>query len=166
MIAAHHLPEGFTFNHDPSHMWTTTATQLLSFWCKRQETHPNDVFGFQKWIDQSGELQPPVDRTLVPLQVVRQRKYQKTPAPKYKKNPGRKNVKGKGKAQEEGVADDSVDDSVDDSADDSLDDHGKAEGSDVGTDDPSTKKSSGIWWEAKLCQDTIPFSFLLKSPTS
>ncbi|KIO06691.1 hypothetical protein M404DRAFT_24391 [Pisolithus tinctorius Marx 270] len=147
MIAARHLPEGFTFDHDPSHMWTTTATQLLSFWRKRQETHPNDVFGFQKWIDRSGELQPPVDRTLVPLQVVRQRKYQKTPAPKYKKNPGWKNVKGKGKAQEEGVADDSVDDSVDDSPDDSLDDslddHGEAEGSDVGTDDPSTKKVSG-----------------------
>ncbi|KAI6156017.1 hypothetical protein BKA82DRAFT_4011387 [Pisolithus tinctorius] len=147
MIAARHLPEGFTFDRDPSHMWTTTATQLLSFWRKRQETHPNDVFGFQKWIDRSGELQPPVDRTLVPLQVVRQRKYQKTPAPKYKKNPGWKNVKGKGKAQEEGVADDSVDDSVDDSPDDSLDDslddHGEAEGSDVGTDDPSTKKVSG-----------------------
>ncbi|KAI6149329.1 hypothetical protein BKA82DRAFT_4013950 [Pisolithus tinctorius] len=94
---------------------------------------------------------PPVDRTLVPLQVVRQQKYQKTPAPKYKKNPGRKNVKGKGKVQEEGVvddsaddsADDSVDDSVEDSLDDSLDDHGKAEGSNVGTDDPSTKKVSG-----------------------
>ncbi|KAI6154791.1 hypothetical protein BKA82DRAFT_4347862 [Pisolithus tinctorius] len=147
MIAARHLPEGFTFDHDPSHMWMTTATQLLSFWRKRQETHPNDVFGFQKWIDQSGVLQPPVDRTLVPLQVVRQRKYQKTPAPKYKKNPGRKNVKGKGKAQEEGVADDSPDDSADDSPDDSpddsLDDHSKAEGSDVGTDDPSTKKVSG-----------------------
>ncbi|KAI6143011.1 hypothetical protein BKA82DRAFT_4017769 [Pisolithus tinctorius] len=56
------------------------------------------------------ELQPPVDRTLVPLQVVRQQKYQKTPAPKYKMNPGRKNVKGKGKVQEEGVADDSADD--------------------------------------------------------
>ncbi|KAI6140993.1 hypothetical protein BKA82DRAFT_4018936 [Pisolithus tinctorius] len=147
MIAARHLPEGFTFDHDPSHMWMTTATQLLSFWRKRQETHPNDVFGFQKWIDRSGELQPPVDRTLVPLQVVRQRKYQKTPAPKYKKNPGRKNVKGKGKAQEEGVADDSTDDSADDSPDDSpddsLDDHGEAEGSDVGTDDPSAKKVSG-----------------------
>ncbi|KIO04843.1 hypothetical protein M404DRAFT_25924 [Pisolithus tinctorius Marx 270] len=143
MIAARHLPEGFTFDRDPSHMWTTTATQLLSFWHKRQETHPNDVFGFQKWINRSGELQPPVDRTLVPLQVVRQWKYQKTPAPKYKKNPGRKNVKGKGKAREEGVADDSADDSVDDSADDSLDDHGEAEGSDVGTDDPSTKKVSG-----------------------
>ncbi|KAI6153271.1 hypothetical protein BKA82DRAFT_4349775 [Pisolithus tinctorius] len=147
MIAARHLPEGFTFDRDPSHMWTTTATQLLSFWRKRQETHPNDVFGFQKWIDRSGELQPPVDRTLVPLQVVRQRKYQKTPAPKYKKNPGRKNVKGKGKAQEEGVVDDSTDDSADDSPDDSpddsLDDHGEAEGSDVGTDDPSAKKVSG-----------------------
>ncbi|KAI6143950.1 hypothetical protein BKA82DRAFT_4359057 [Pisolithus tinctorius] len=58
-------------------------------------------------------------------------------------NPGRKNVKGKGKVQEEGVADDSVDDSVDDSADDSLNDHSEAEGSDVGTDDPSTKKVSG-----------------------
>ncbi|KAI6155881.1 hypothetical protein BKA82DRAFT_4349124 [Pisolithus tinctorius] len=79
--------------------------------------------------------------------VVRQRKYQKTPAPKYKKNPGRKNVKGKGKVQEEGVvddsADDSADDSPDDSPDDSLDDHSEAEGSDVGTDDPSAKKVSG-----------------------
>ncbi|KAI6143954.1 hypothetical protein BKA82DRAFT_4359068 [Pisolithus tinctorius] len=75
--------------------------------------------------------------------VVRQWKYQKTPAPKYKKNPGRKNVKGKGKAREEGVVDDSADDSADDSMDDSLDDHGEAEGSDVGIDDPSTKQVSG-----------------------
>ncbi|KAI5994942.1 hypothetical protein F5J12DRAFT_785736 [Pisolithus orientalis] len=105
MIAAHHLPEGFTFHCDPSHI------------------------------------------TLVPLQVVRQWKYQKTPAPECKKNPGRKNVKGKGKAQEEGVvddsADDSVDDSVDDSADDSLDDHSKAEASNVGTDNLSARKVSG-----------------------
>ncbi|KAI6000185.1 hypothetical protein F5J12DRAFT_784493 [Pisolithus orientalis] len=59
--------------------------------------------------------------------VVRQWKYQKTPAPKCKKNPGKKNVKGKGKAQEERVVDDSTDDSADDSMDDSLDDHGEAE---------------------------------------
>ncbi|KAI5993124.1 hypothetical protein F5J12DRAFT_963487, partial [Pisolithus orientalis] len=127
MIAACHLLEGFTFDHDPSHMWTTTATQLLSFWHKQQESHPNDVFGFQKWIDQSGELQPLVHRTLVPLQVVRQWKYQKTPVPKCKKNPGRKNGKGKGKVQEVGVVDDSADDSADYSVDDSLDDHSKAE---------------------------------------
>ncbi|KAI6008925.1 hypothetical protein F5J12DRAFT_936094 [Pisolithus orientalis] len=116
MIAACHLPEGFAFDCNPSHMWMTTATQLLSFWCKQQESHPNDV--------------------------VRQWKYQKTPAPKCKKNPRRKNVKGKGKAQEEGVADDSMDDSTDDSADDSLDDHSEAEASNVGTDGPSTKKIS------------------------
>ncbi|KAI5987923.1 hypothetical protein F5J12DRAFT_786993 [Pisolithus orientalis] len=80
-----------------------------------------------KWIDRSGKLQPPVDRTLAPLQV----------------NPRRKNVKGKGKVQEEGVVDDSMDDSTDDSVDDSLDDHSKAEASDVGTDGPSAKKVSG-----------------------
>ncbi|KAI5999888.1 hypothetical protein F5J12DRAFT_952083 [Pisolithus orientalis] len=85
MIAAHHLPEGFTFNHDPSHMWMTTATQLLSFWHKQQESHPNDVFQFQKWINHSGKLQPPVDRTLVPLQVVRQQKYQRHLPPNAKR---------------------------------------------------------------------------------
>ncbi|KAI5999848.1 hypothetical protein F5J12DRAFT_784613 [Pisolithus orientalis] len=95
-----------------------------------------------KWINRSGKLQPLVDRTLAPLQVVRQWKYQKTPAPKCKKNPGRKHVKGKGKVQEEGVVDDSADDSMDNSADDSLDNQSEAEVSNVGTDGPSTKKIS------------------------
>ncbi|KAI6157010.1 hypothetical protein BKA82DRAFT_4346069 [Pisolithus tinctorius] len=140
MIAARHLPEGFTFDLRP-------------------KSHVDDnSYPAAKWIDRSGELQPPVDRTLVPLQVVRQRKYQKTPAPKYKKNPGRKNVKGKGKAQEEGVADDSTDDSADDSPDDSLDDslddHGEAEGSNVGTDDPSAKKVSG--WRQNRAKTPFP----------
>ncbi|KAI6150348.1 hypothetical protein BKA82DRAFT_4013168 [Pisolithus tinctorius] len=93
MIAACHLPEGFTSTAPKSHV--------------DDNSYPAAVLLVQKWIDQSGKLQPPVDRTLVPLQVVRQWKYQKTPAPKCKKNPGRKNVKGKGKAQEEGVVDDS-----------------------------------------------------------
>ncbi|KAI6003457.1 hypothetical protein F5J12DRAFT_783528 [Pisolithus orientalis] len=106
-------------------------------------SYPATVLLVQKWINQSGKLQPPVDRTLAPLQVVRQWKYQKTPAPKCKKNPRRKNVKGKGKVQEEGVAYDSVDDSMDNSTDDSLDDHSKAEVSNVGTDGPSAKKVSG-----------------------
>ncbi|KAI6152503.1 hypothetical protein BKA82DRAFT_4012960 [Pisolithus tinctorius] len=107
------------------------------------------------------QLQPPVDRTLVPLQVVRQQKYQKTPAPKYKKNPGRKNVKGKGKAQEEGVA--MIVWMIVQIQRMTVWMITEAEGSDVGTDDPSTKRYLA---EAKPCQDTIPFSFPLKSPTS
>ncbi|KAI5989708.1 hypothetical protein EDD15DRAFT_2198393 [Pisolithus albus] len=55
MIAAHHLPANFTFNVDPSHLHSSTATR------ERQVTNSNDVFSFQKCLDQSGNLQPPMD---------------------------------------------------------------------------------------------------------
>ncbi|KAI5993015.1 hypothetical protein EDD15DRAFT_2367808 [Pisolithus albus] len=74
MIAAHHLPANFTFNVDPSHLHSSTATELLNFWRERQVTNPNDVFSFQKRLDQSGNLQPPVDGNTLPLMIARNRK--------------------------------------------------------------------------------------------
>ncbi|KAI6043311.1 hypothetical protein EDC04DRAFT_2600201 [Pisolithus marmoratus] len=42
-------------------MHLSTALELLNFWQEWQVTDPTDVFAFQKWLDQSGKLQPPVD---------------------------------------------------------------------------------------------------------
>ncbi|KAI5986372.1 hypothetical protein EDD15DRAFT_2373363 [Pisolithus albus] len=74
MIAARHLPPNFTFTVDPSHLHSATATELLNFWRERQVTHPHDVFAFQKRLDQSGNLQPPVDHNTLPLVIARNRK--------------------------------------------------------------------------------------------
>ncbi|KAI6006791.1 hypothetical protein EDD15DRAFT_2357823 [Pisolithus albus] len=51
-----------------------TAAELLNFWRERQVTHPHDVFAFQKRLDQSGNLQPPVDHNTLPLVIARSRK--------------------------------------------------------------------------------------------
>ncbi|KAI5995064.1 hypothetical protein EDD15DRAFT_2195693 [Pisolithus albus] len=56
MIATRHLPENFSFTVDPSHMRLSVALDLLNFWRERQIANPNDVFSFQKWLDQSGNL--------------------------------------------------------------------------------------------------------------
>ncbi|KAI5997597.1 hypothetical protein EDD15DRAFT_2194635 [Pisolithus albus] len=74
MIAARHLPPNFTFTVDPSHLHSATATELLNFWWERQVTHPHDIFAFQKRLDQSGNLQPPVDHNTLPLVIARNRK--------------------------------------------------------------------------------------------
>ncbi|KAI5985458.1 hypothetical protein EDD15DRAFT_2521217 [Pisolithus albus] len=74
MIAARHLPPNFTFTVDPSHLHSATAAELLNFWRERQVTHPHDVFAFQKRLDQSGNLQPPVDHNTLPLVIARSRK--------------------------------------------------------------------------------------------
>ncbi|KAI5990944.1 hypothetical protein EDD15DRAFT_2197735 [Pisolithus albus] len=74
MIAARHLPPNFTFTVDPSHLHSATAAELLNFWWERQVTHPHDVFAFQKRLDQSGNLQPPVDHNTLPLVIARSRK--------------------------------------------------------------------------------------------
>ncbi|KAI6094637.1 hypothetical protein EDD16DRAFT_1720064 [Pisolithus croceorrhizus] len=74
MIAARHLPANFTFNIDPSHLHSATAAELLNFWQEQQVTHPNDVFAFQKQLDQSGNLQPPLDHNTWPLIIARDRK--------------------------------------------------------------------------------------------
>ncbi|KAI6169941.1 hypothetical protein EDD17DRAFT_1502818 [Pisolithus thermaeus] len=74
MIAAHHLPANFTFNVDPSHLHSATAAELLNFWQEWQVTHPNDIFAFQKQLDQSGNLQPPLDHNTRPLIIARDRK--------------------------------------------------------------------------------------------
>ncbi|KAI6030256.1 hypothetical protein EDC04DRAFT_2898402 [Pisolithus marmoratus] len=73
MIAPRHLPENFTFTVDPSHMQMSAAMELLTFWCAWQASHPEDVFAFQKWLDQSGELNSPSDRRALPLNIARNR---------------------------------------------------------------------------------------------
>ncbi|KAI6046657.1 hypothetical protein EDC04DRAFT_2597792 [Pisolithus marmoratus] len=73
MIAPCHLPENFTFTVDPSHMQMSAAMELLTFWHAWQASHPEDVFAFQKWLDQSGELNSPSDRRALPLNIARNR---------------------------------------------------------------------------------------------
>ncbi|KAI5992257.1 hypothetical protein EDC04DRAFT_2613662 [Pisolithus marmoratus] len=73
MIAPHHLPKNFTFTVDPSHMQMSAAMELLTFWCEQQASDPEDVFAFQKWLDQSGELNSPSDRSALPLNIARNR---------------------------------------------------------------------------------------------
>ncbi|KAI6018282.1 hypothetical protein EDC04DRAFT_2607884 [Pisolithus marmoratus] len=73
MIAPCHLPENFTFTVDPSHMQMSAAMELLTFWCAWQASHPEDVFAFQKWLDQSGKLNSPSDRRALPLNIARNR---------------------------------------------------------------------------------------------
>ncbi|KAI5982563.1 hypothetical protein EDD15DRAFT_2377660 [Pisolithus albus] len=53
---------------------SATATELLNFWRERQVTHPRNVFAFQKRLDQSRNLQPPVDHNTLPLVIARNRK--------------------------------------------------------------------------------------------
>ncbi|KAI6147584.1 hypothetical protein EDD17DRAFT_1767192 [Pisolithus thermaeus] len=69
MISSCHLLPNFTFNVDPSHMHISTAMELLNFWKECQVSHLNDVFAFQKWLDQGGNLQVPRDGSMLPLQV-------------------------------------------------------------------------------------------------
>ncbi|KAI6168033.1 hypothetical protein EDD17DRAFT_1503694 [Pisolithus thermaeus] len=69
MISSHHLLPNFTFNVDPSHMHISAAMELLNFWKEHQVSHPNDVFAFQKWLDQGRNLQVPRDGSMLPLQV-------------------------------------------------------------------------------------------------
>ncbi|KAI6007031.1 hypothetical protein EDD15DRAFT_2358115 [Pisolithus albus] len=76
MIATRHLPENFSFTIDPSHMRLSAALDLLNFWHERQIANPNDVFSFQKWLDQSGNLWEPSDGSVRPLEVARKRKRQ------------------------------------------------------------------------------------------
>ncbi|KAI6156141.1 hypothetical protein EDD17DRAFT_1764473 [Pisolithus thermaeus] len=73
MISSRHLPPNFTFNVDPSHMHISVAMELLNFWKECQVSHPNDVFAFQKWLDQGGNLQVPRDGSMLPLQAARNR---------------------------------------------------------------------------------------------
>ncbi|KAI6108093.1 hypothetical protein F5141DRAFT_1215832 [Pisolithus sp. B1] len=69
MISPHHLPPNFTFTVDPSHMHLSAVMELLNFWKECQESHPNDIFAFQKWLDQAGNLQLPRDGSTLPLQI-------------------------------------------------------------------------------------------------
>ncbi|KAF8432128.1 hypothetical protein L210DRAFT_933852 [Boletus edulis BED1] len=54
MFLPYHLPTGFVFPDDPSHMITSDAIQFLTFIRKYQEEAPNDVFKFQYWLITSG----------------------------------------------------------------------------------------------------------------
>ncbi|KAI6021187.1 hypothetical protein EDC04DRAFT_2607253 [Pisolithus marmoratus] len=62
MIASRHLPENFTFTVDPSHMCLSAAMELLTFWHEQQ-----------KWLDQSGNLQPPSYGHAFPPKIARKR---------------------------------------------------------------------------------------------
>ncbi|KAI6038701.1 hypothetical protein EDC04DRAFT_2896039 [Pisolithus marmoratus] len=73
MIAPRHLPKNFTFTVDPSHMWMSAAMELLTFWHAQQASHPEDVFAFQKWLNQSGKLNSPSDRRALLLNIARNR---------------------------------------------------------------------------------------------
>ncbi|KAI6126570.1 hypothetical protein F5141DRAFT_1060306 [Pisolithus sp. B1] len=76
MISPHHLPPNFTFTVDPSHMHLSDAMELLKFWKECQESHPNDIFMFQKWLDQAGNLQLPSDGSTLPLQIAKKQTTQ------------------------------------------------------------------------------------------
>ncbi|KAI6104914.1 hypothetical protein EV401DRAFT_2078742 [Pisolithus croceorrhizus] len=73
LIAPRHLPENFTFTVDPSHMHLSTATELLNFWHEQQVSNPEDVFCFQKWLDQYNNLQPTSNGSTLLLQIARKR---------------------------------------------------------------------------------------------
>ncbi|KAI6165082.1 hypothetical protein EDD17DRAFT_1506409 [Pisolithus thermaeus] len=81
MISSRHLPPNFMFNVDPSHMHISAAMELLNFWKERQVSHPNDVFAFQRWLDQGGNLQVPRDGSTLPLQVARKRNSKSRQSP-------------------------------------------------------------------------------------
>ncbi|KAG9309018.1 hypothetical protein JVU11DRAFT_11134 [Chiua virens] len=61
MIEPQYLPPDFEFPGDLSHMRKSEATTFLEFIRARQETHPDDVFRFHQWLNDSGELEMPVD---------------------------------------------------------------------------------------------------------
>ena len=57
----HHLPAGFHFPDDPSHMRKAEAQRFLQFIQLRQQSHPADVFQFHHWLNDADELQEPVE---------------------------------------------------------------------------------------------------------
>ncbi|KAI6011177.1 hypothetical protein EDC04DRAFT_2905621 [Pisolithus marmoratus] len=81
MIAPRHLPENFTFTVDPSHMQMSAAMELLTFWHEQQASDPEDVFAFKKWLNQSGELNSPSDRSTLPLNIARNRNQKSQECP-------------------------------------------------------------------------------------
>ncbi|KAI6041033.1 hypothetical protein EDC04DRAFT_2601947 [Pisolithus marmoratus] len=54
---------------DPVELVTSeeAAMELLAFWHEQQVSNPDDVFSFEKWLDQSGNLQPPSKGHSFPL---------------------------------------------------------------------------------------------------
>ncbi|KAI6137262.1 hypothetical protein F5141DRAFT_1060125 [Pisolithus sp. B1] len=76
MISPCHLPPNFTFTVDPSHMHLSDVMELLNFWKECQESHPNDIFVFRKWLNQAGNLQLPSDGSTLPLQIAKKQTTQ------------------------------------------------------------------------------------------
>ncbi|KAI6116450.1 hypothetical protein F5141DRAFT_1062498 [Pisolithus sp. B1] len=62
-------------------MHLSDVMELLNFWKEHQESHPNDIFAFQKWLDQAGNLQLPSDGSTLPLQIAKKQTTQSQKAP-------------------------------------------------------------------------------------
>jgi hypothetical protein len=60
LFKSDHLPLGFIFPDDPSHMKQEGAKQFLDFIRYRQIKHSENVFGFEYWLDSNGDLADPV----------------------------------------------------------------------------------------------------------
>ena len=56
-----HLPPGFIFFDDPSHMKQEAAKEFLDFIHKCQVLHSQDIFGFEYWLDSNGGLEDPAE---------------------------------------------------------------------------------------------------------
>ena len=56
-----HIPDGFIFLDDPSHLKANDAKWFLEFIRKQQLDVPDDVFQFQYWLDGKNELQEPAE---------------------------------------------------------------------------------------------------------
>ena len=63
MIAEHHLPTDFQFPDDPSHMWKVDVIQFVDFIKAQQKSHLADIFKFHHWLNDSGDLEEPVEVT-------------------------------------------------------------------------------------------------------
>jgi len=55
-----HLPPGFVFADDPSHLKVKDAERFVDFIRQRQKSHPGDVFRFHHYLNSQGELVEPV----------------------------------------------------------------------------------------------------------
>lgn len=56
MIHSRHLPVGFIFPDDPSHMRVEDARSFLNFIVERQKSDPSDTFEFHHWLNEQSEL--------------------------------------------------------------------------------------------------------------
>jgi hypothetical protein len=61
LFAKAHMPWGFWFTNDPSHLRSDEALRFLEFIRKRQDSNPEDIFAFQHRLDRKGNVQAPLD---------------------------------------------------------------------------------------------------------